>query len=98
VGLALLDWLQLPAPVPPNVAGRLPWPTTLLLGGLLLRVLLGLLRRRLLDRGAHRHQEEVAAELQEEVERVADERIVRPLRAELDVHDLLRDILERLAR
>jgi hypothetical protein len=96
--LAVLRWLALPEPPLPTVAGRLPWPTALLLGGLVVRAVLGLLRRRLLRRGAARHRHRVEEGLREAVAEVADAQIVRPLREELDAHDLLRDILERLAR
>jgi GTP-binding protein EngB required for normal cell division len=96
--LALVRWLALPEPPLPMVAGRLPWPTALLVGGLLARGLAGLGRRRLLRRGDDRHRRQVEAELRGAVEEVAEAEIVRPLREELDIHDLLRDILERLTR
>jgi GTP-binding protein EngB required for normal cell division len=96
--LGVLRWLALPEPPLPAVAGRLPWPTALLLGGLAVRAVLGLARRRLLRRGAARHRRQVEDGLRDAVAEVAEAQIVRPLREELDAHDLLRDILERLAR
>jgi GTP-binding protein EngB required for normal cell division len=97
-GLAVLGYLQLLAPQPPLAVGRVPWPTALLLGGLALRLLGGVLRRRLAKGGAHRHRQRVARELLVAVQEVAAERVVAPLRAELAARDELRAHLASLQR
>lgn len=96
-GLAVLDWLQLPRPDPPAAAGRVPWPTALLLGGLLLRFVGGAVRRWLVGLGAARYRRRVAVQLLQAVREVAESELVGPLRAELDAREELRDQLATLS-
>lgn len=93
--LAVLEWLLLPTPPTPMVSERLSWPTALVLGGLLLRVLLGLGRRALIARGAARHRRRVERRLRDAVRTVALGVVVEPLRAELAAQRRLAAALAR---
>jgi GTP-binding protein EngB required for normal cell division len=95
--LGVLGWLQLPVPDPPVAVGEVPWPTALLVGGGLLRLLGGVIRRRLTALGAARYRRTVALQLLEAVREVADTQVIRPLRAELDAREELRELLAELA-
>lgn len=91
--LALLDYLRMPVLEPPLIADGLPWPTALLLGGLVLRMAGGAVRRWLARRGAERYRGRVLDQLNDAVRDVAEERVLTPLRAELAVHAQLQDLL-----
>ena len=95
--LAALDALLLPTPPTPMVSERLSWPTALLLGGALLRVLVGVVRRRLVARGAARHRHRVERRLRAAVETVALDVVVEPVRAELAAQARLAEALARAA-
>ena len=94
--LALLDYLRMPAWEPPLLFDALPWPTALLLGGLLLRLAGGALRRWLARRGAARYRGRVARQLAATVHDVAEQHVLAPLRSELDAHAQLRELLADL--
>lgn len=93
--LAVLAWLQLPEPPTPDV-GALPWPTLLALGGGLLLLVFGVLRRRLVAAGARRHRARMLARLRAAVAEAADEQVLVPLQAELAAHRDLADALGRV--
>jgi GTP-binding protein EngB required for normal cell division len=96
LGLLALDWLQFPEPPLPHV-GEVPLPTLLLAGGALAGLLLALLARRLAAAGARRRARVARRRIQERVERVADERVLAPIEAELGVHSQLCAAVGRLA-
>ena len=96
--LAVVDYLQLPAPPVPNVTGELPWPTALLLGGLFVRVLLGLLTRVLARTGARRHAARVRRQIERALRTVVKERLLTPLRREVDDQQRLLDAIAALTR
>lgn len=97
VALGVVAWLQLPPLPVPDAVGAVPWPTALLLGGAAVRVLGGLVRRRLLTAGAARHRASVARLLRSAAEEVAGREIVAPLRAELEAREHLRAALAAAA-
>ncbi|MFC4060809.1 ABC transporter, partial [Planomonospora corallina] len=94
LGLAVLDYLHLPGPPVPT-AGELPWPTLLLLGGLLLGVVLALLSRAAAWLGGRRRARKAARALRASVERVGRELVLEPVAEELARH---RRFTEALAR
>ncbi|GAA3131085.1 50S ribosome-binding GTPase [Planomonospora alba] len=85
LGLAALDYLHLPEPPVPT-AGELPWPTLLLLGGLLLGVVLALLSRVAAWLGGRRRARKAARALRASVERVGRELVLEPVAGELARH------------
>jgi hypothetical protein len=95
--LALVAWLQLPPLPTPEAIGAVPWPTALLLGGLVVRVLLGVLTRLLARVGARRHGRRVAARIGRAVRDVAEDRLLTPVRTEVEAQRRLRTAIEVLA-
>jgi GTP-binding protein EngB required for normal cell division len=83
--LGVLGWLRLPEPPTPMVTEVLSWPTALLLGGILARLVLAVVRRAMTRVGARRHRSDVAAQLRTAVRGVVEESVAAPLAAELDV-------------
>ncbi len=96
-GLAVLDYLRLPLPDVPDAIGALPWPTALLIGGVLAWLLIGALRNRLIAVGAGRHRRATLRRLNAVVARVAEERALTRVRSELNAHDALVTALEQAA-
>ena len=89
LALAALGYLQLQDAVPtPDLAG-FPLPTVLLLGGLLLGGLLAGLTRWANGIGARRRGRRAAKALRENVEAVARDESLAPVRDELAAHDAL---------
>ncbi len=88
VVLAVFGYLRLPEPPTPDV-GRVPLPTLLLVGGLGAGLFLAGLSR-LIARSASRRRATVARRrLLAAVEAVAEDRVLAPLRQELeDIHEL----------
>ncbi len=84
-----LAWLQLPEPPLPEIRG-VPWPTALLIGGLALGWLIGLVMRALLTRTGRFRARRFRARARDELETVAEDAVLGPLRAEAEVHDRLR--------
>ena len=78
----------------PDVAG-IPAPTLLALGGALAGLLAGFLAGVLVRAGARRRAHAAARALRAPVERVADEHVLGPVRAELDAHARLCAALTR---
>jgi hypothetical protein len=100
VWLALLgvgDWLQLPELPTPRITDALTWPTALLLGGLLVRVVLGLFSRWLIRIGARRHRRATDAAIRRRVRTVVADEVVRPYEAEVAAQRRLRAAVETLA-
>lgn len=97
VVLGVLGWLQLPAIDTPRL-GPLTYPFLLFVGGLLLGIGLAAASRAAARRGAVRRRQLVAGRLDEAIERVADERLVAPVREVLDRHRAARTSLERAVR
>lgn len=85
-GLALLDYLRVPtgglAPTFPVGALDLPWPTTLLIGGIVAGLCVAGVCRLLAHAGANRRASRVGRDLRSGVESVAVSRIVGDVEAE----------------
>ncbi|WP_248255961.1 GTPase [Georgenia sp. EYE_87] len=80
--LAGMAYLRLPEPVTP-MAGPVPWPTTLLVGGLLAGLLLALLGSVMARLGARRRARRVDQRLRALVDVTVREQIVAPLEEQL---------------
>lgn len=92
--LAAGAWLQLPD-VPTPTWRRIPLPTGLLVGGLLVGWLLALLAGRLARVGAARRRRAVRKRAEDAVAEVARDLVVAPLGAELGrLHELRRALLD----
>jgi GTP-binding protein EngB required for normal cell division len=96
--LGIGDWLQLPEIPTPMVTEVLAWPTVLFVGGLLVRVVLGLLCRWLIGLGARRHRREVEARLRRRFAAVLRDHVIRPYEQELTNHRRLQAAVAELAR
>ncbi|MEE6297119.1 GTPase [Georgenia wangjunii] len=81
--LAGAGYLRLPVPETP-MAGRVPWPTALLLGGVLAGVLLAVIGRVLARWGARRRARAARRDLMTGVRATVERSVVVPLEAELD--------------
>ena len=88
--LAAMGFLQLPAPVTPDVAG-VPMPTLLLVGGVLLGVVLGGVCRLLVGWSARSRARAVDRRLRAAIGDVADRLVIAPIDAELDAYRTVRD-------
>jgi hypothetical protein len=93
VALGVIGWLKLPEIDTPKV-GPFPWPTLLLVGGLVLGWLGAWLARALARRGARRRRELVGSRLRTAIADVATEQLVVPVREVLDRHRVTRANLE----
>ncbi|MFF3443154.1 GTPase family protein [Streptosporangium sp. NPDC002721] len=82
LALVALDYLRLPSLYMPT-AGELPWPTTLLLGGLLLGLLIALLSRVAAWLGGRRRARKAAKALRASVDKVGRELVLDPMEEEL---------------
>lgn len=96
--LAVVAWLQLPPLPTPDAVGEVPLPTLLLLGGLVVRLLLGVLTRAFARSRAARHGNQVARRIERSVRTTADERLLEPIRAEVAEQRRLRDAVRTLTR
>jgi GTP-binding protein EngB required for normal cell division len=94
--LAAAEWLALPTPSPPALTEQVSWPAGLLLGGVLLRALLGLLTRRFLRIGARRARVGLERQLRSRLATLVADLLVAPYAAEVAVIGRLRGALERL--
>lgn len=88
--LGLADWLQLPEIPTPQLTEALTWPTALFVGGVLVRVLIGILTRVVISAGARRHRDRVAREIRTGLEAVTEQRLLAPYQQEVDRHERLR--------
>ncbi|QDB79360.1 ABC transporter [Georgenia wutianyii] len=80
--LAVLGYLQLPEPTTP-MAGPLPWPTALLLGGLVAGLGLAVVGRVLARVGARRAGRRAGARLQSGIRQTAERVVAEPLAQDL---------------
>jgi GTP-binding protein EngB required for normal cell division len=88
--LAVVAWLQLPPLPTPDAVGAVPWPTALLLGGLAVRIVLGLLTRVLAARAGRRHGRRVGRRIRRAVRTLAEDHLLAPVREELAAQERLR--------
>lgn len=95
--LFVVDWLRLPELPTPDAIGAVPWPTALLLGGLVVRILLGLVSRAAARRAGDRHGRRVARRIERGVRELAEGRLLAPVRDEVAAQDRLRDAIGALA-
>lgn len=82
-GLWLLDYLRMPAPTTP-MAWEFPWPTVLLVGGLVLGALLAVVAMAFARLGAAAKARRVARRLREAVAAAVTAQVVEPLATELE--------------
>ncbi|AWS47192.1 GTPase family protein [Streptosporangium sp. 'caverna'] len=82
LGLVGMDYLRLPQPFLPTV-GDLPWPTFLLIGGVLLGLVIALLSRVAAWLGGRRRARRAAKALRASVDQVARELVLEPVDGEL---------------
>ena len=92
--LAVMGYLQLPAPETPAWRG-IPWPTLMLLGGVLLGVLLALVCRVLVAWTARRRAQSADRRLRRAISEVSDELVVRPVQGVLTDHAEVRAGLDK---
>lgn len=85
----VVEWLRLPDLPMPVAVGEVPWPTALLLGGLAVRVVVGIGGRWARRRGRRRHAAAVDAEVRERVGDAVDTRLLGPLRDEAAAQERL---------
>ncbi|GAA3442490.1 hypothetical protein GCM10018955_19280 [Planomonospora venezuelensis] len=85
LGLFAMDYLRLPEPPVPT-AGEAPWPTVLLLGGVLTGIVLALLSRAVAWLGGRRRARKAARALRASVEQVARALVLEPVTEELSRH------------
>ncbi len=95
VALAVMGWLRLPEPATPYL-GPLPWPTLLLVGGLVLGALLAAVVRAVAGPASRRRGERVRRRLADAVAAVARERVLAPVEAVLADHRATREALHRV--
>jgi len=88
------SYLQLPQPPSPHV-GRVPVPTLLLLGGVLLGLVLAAVFRRFTAVGARRRARGARRRLTERVAGVADTSVIAPVEQELAAYDRFCSALAR---
>jgi len=82
LALVAVDYLRLPQLYLPT-AGELPWPTTLLIGGVLLGLLIALLSRVAAWLGGRRRARKAAKALRSSVDQVGRELVLEPVEEEL---------------
>jgi hypothetical protein len=87
-------WFGVDRPSTPDVGG-FPVPVILLVGGVVLGLLLALLCRFLVASTARSRARSADRRLRSAISEVAEEMVVRPVRAELAAYDRVRDGLAR---
>ena len=95
--LFVLEWFQIPRPPTPEVE-EWPWPTILLVGGLVAGFVMAAVTGQLARVGAARRRARADKRLREEIHGVARSRVLDPIRAELDAYEAFRDALSRMRR
>lgn len=80
--LFALAWFQIPDPPTPEIRG-IPWPTLLFFGGLLLGFLSSVIFGLFARVGARRVKRRARASVEDELESVAQERVIDPVEKEL---------------
>lgn len=87
IALGVLDYLRMPTeaftPTIDALGAAVPWPTALLIGGIAAGLLLSLISRMLAGLGARRRTAKVQRELRAGVERVANQKVLGEVDAEL---------------
>jgi predicted GTPase len=94
--LAVGGYLRLPDPGTPSWRG-LPLPTTMLVGGVLLGLLLALVGRTIARGGARARRRRAESRLRAGIEVVARDLVLEPVEAELARHARAKDALARAA-
>ena len=92
--LAVMGYLQLPAPATPEWRG-VPWPTLMLLGGVLVGVLLALVCRLLVSWTARKRARGADRRLRAAIGEVSDELVVQPVQGVLASYGEVRAGLEK---
>ncbi|MBB4917643.1 GTPase [Streptosporangium saharense] len=92
LGLAGLDYLRLPRPYMPT-AGELPWPTVLLVGGILLGLLIAGLSRLAAWAGGRRRARKAGKALRANVDRVGRDLVLTPINDEVTRHKTFTEAL-----
>lgn len=92
--LAVLGYLQVPQPSNPRYRG-VPFPTLMLLGGVVAGIVLALVSRVLVGLGARTRARRARRRLRATMTELIDELVVEPVRAELDAY---RQAVDGLAR
>ncbi len=85
LGLLGMDYLRLPQPYLPT-AGELPWPTLLLVGGVVFGLVIAVLSRAAAWLGGRRRARRAARALHASVDQVARHLVLEPVEAELSRH------------
>ena len=93
VAIGVIAWLGLPDLPTPDAVGSVPWPTTLLVGGVLLGLLLMLACRPFAAIGGRRVRARAERAISGRVAEVADTQVLAPVRDELAAHSRLTDAL-----
>ncbi|HYN19288.1 MAG TPA: ABC transporter, partial [Actinomycetes bacterium] len=93
--IGIVDWTGLPSISPPFI-GPLALPTLLLGLGVVGGVMLAVVSRLLVRRGAEQRRSEVAAQLRSAIAGAADERVLAPVAAVLADHRAAREALSRV--
>ena len=95
VALAVMGWLRLPEPSTPSL-GPLPWPTLLLVGGLLLGFVIGVVVRAVARSAGRRRAARVRRRLREAVAAVGCQQVLAPVEHVLADHRATREALARV--
>jgi predicted GTPase len=95
-GLFVVAWLQLPPPPTPHW-GRVPVPTLLLVGGVVLGLLVSRISAGAASSGAWRRAERARRRVRERVEHVAGDAVVAPVEQELAARTSLCRAIARLS-
>jgi len=93
--LFVFSYFRLPEPPTPKV-GQVPWPTLLILGGVLLGWVVAVVSRAVAKIGAKRRGAKARRQLEERVTGVADDLILAPLTAELAAYQEFGGAVERV--
>jgi len=96
-GLAVMGYLQLPAPGTPSWQG-LPVPTLMLLGGVVVGVALALLSRVFVSVSARSKARTAERRLRSAIEDVTERLVVEPIEAEVEAYRTTRDGLAAATR
>lgn len=91
-GLYVMDYLKLPPPTTPML-WEIPWPSALIVSGLVLGAVLALLSMVLARVGGTRKARRVSRRLREAVARTIDRQLVAPLRTEIEDYEYFRAAL-----
>ncbi|MEO6712950.1 MAG: YfjP family GTPase [Mycobacteriales bacterium] len=95
--LFVFSYFRLPEPPTPKVR-EIPWPTLLLLGGVLLGWLVAVISRYVARAAAARRGRRARRALDERIAAIADEAILAPMMAEVEVYQAFRAALSRTVR